>query len=448
MAPARVTKRGSSDAAGPARMTTRQRSRRAAEVSTGGAGPSKLQQMVNEVTSMSAAESGEAMEADALARKEEQVFPLMQLPPEIRNEIYRSCLTRPFSILLSRKAPPLSPLPEPAIEDTESPSDASSTTIDEDADDIDLVTAAAIRTDMNPAPGSAASNTRSNSSPGPSRPRTAQWSTRSTRAVRLVPGRRAQASTSTSSDTDTTSGSNSPAGASQPNVIVSGPNSIPAALSRTSARRNPVAPKTEPVRRPRPQDADPLLVAILRVNRTVYHEARSILYSENHFTLDLDTAMPTISALHQRSRTQIKHVELEIPCYNEILERFQDTIRLSLRYCWSLQRLVIRIPFTFPRAEESATPANWTVYANGFDILRWLPRKCEVVVEGNVCEEIERVVSRNKRLAEMLDEVCYHSRQKPAGHTGMRCRKACCVRCDAGGEDRTEDEEGASQLAS
>ena len=51
-------------------------------------------------------------DADAKPKTDKTVFPLMLLPPEIRNEIYRACLVRPFDILLSRKGPP-APQPRP-----------------------------------------------------------------------------------------------------------------------------------------------------------------------------------------------------------------------------------------------------------------------------------------------------------------------------------------------
>ena len=67
----------------------------------------------------------------------------------------------------------------------------------------------------------------------------------------------------------------------------------------------------------------------------------------------------------------------------------------------------LRRPFVLPGAEGSTTSGNTTVYANAFDILRWLPRQCEVVLEGNVCEEIRRVVEKNSNLAKSLDEVSF-----------------------------------------
>lgn len=163
---------------------------------------------------------------------------------------------------------------------------------------------------------------------------------------------------------------------------------------------------------------DPLLTNILHVSKEVYKEARSVLYSENYFTLDLSTAQSTLACLHQRSRRQIKHIALEIPSYNDILERFQETVRLSLRYCTGLKECRIGMPFTLPGAEGSGTSGNTTVYANGFDILRWLPQECNIVLKGTTCVEIEQVVNKHRHLANTLDKVsccCRASDTRSAG---------------------------------
>ncbi|KAF2206892.1 hypothetical protein CERZMDRAFT_10369, partial [Cercospora zeae-maydis SCOH1-5] len=164
-------------------------------------------------------------------------------------------------------------------------------------------------------------------------------------------------------------------------------------------------PQPEPERS---QNQDPLITNVLRASKEIYKEARSVLYSENHFVLDLNTAMQTLGHLHQRSRRQIKHVELEIPTYNEILERFQETVRLSLRYCSGLKKFIIHMPFTLPGADGSGTTGNTTVYANGFDILRWLPQECDIVMKGNICAEIDTVVNKHLLLAKTLDKVSFH----------------------------------------
>ncbi|KAK0957598.1 hypothetical protein LTR91_021795 [Friedmanniomyces endolithicus] len=313
-------------------------------------------------------------------------FPLMKMPAEIRNEIYRACLTRPFNILLSRREPPA---PEPKPEEA-----------------VDVVEISDTEEEGESAPAvPAQSGSSQNSTPG-----LRSWANRTTRPVRLLNN---SSSTQATASPDTTSRT----GASTPSTQQH------AQAAARAQQRALAATKPDTPRVPRPQDADPLLVNLLRCSKTVYQEARSILYAENLFALDLDTALPTLAALHQRSRRQIRHVEIEIPCYNEILERFQETVRLRLRYCWGLKKLVIHMPFTLPGADGGGTTGNTTVYANGFDILRWLPSPCEVVLSGQICKEIEQVVSKNAKLARTLDEVSLSQHQK-WGLSGVGARES------------------------
>ena len=315
--------------------------------------------------------------------KEEKPFPLMMLPAEVRNEVYRACLTRPFHIVLSKREPVVTVerRVEPEVGTVEGGEEQNS-----NAGGGVGIAAAALSGGMYLRPVRLArplhrSTTDRADSAAPTQG--PAWATRSARAIRF---RSVRATTSAAGDADT---------------------ALPGANPITPRRARLCTTTTTDVpRKAHPQDADPLLVNLLRVNKTVYQEARSILYSENMFTLDLETALPTLACLHQRSRRQIKHVELEIPNYNEILERFQETVRLSLRYCWGLRTFVIHMPFTLPGADGSGTTGNTMVYANGFDILRWLPRQCEVRLRGKVCAEIEAVVSKNATLAKTLDEVC------------------------------------------
>lgn len=389
----------------------------AEEASGSGSGSGNvLQDMVDELEGLNDTESMDGLSFDnavmlpkgkcecPITDCEENPFPLMLLPAEIRNEIYRACLTRPFNILLSKREPVAAePEPEPENEGYSiDPSDVVEVSSDSE-DGTEVGAASNIRAQaqpniqsMIPALSLASSSTQSASS-STSQPLPASlraWASRSTHPIRSVASR---SSSAVGNDTGNS--------AANPSV----------AYRRVSAR--PARPitrastKTEQPREPRPQDEDPLLVNLLRTNKTVYQEARSILYSENLFTLNLDTALLTLSALHQRSRRQIKHCELEIPSYNEILERFQECVRLSLRYCWGLKTFVINMPFTLPGADGSGTTGNTTVYANGFDILRWLPRQCQVELRGNVCQEIEAVVSKNATLAKTLDEVRLAARQ-------------------------------------
>ncbi|KAK4554666.1 hypothetical protein LTR86_008168 [Recurvomyces mirabilis] len=399
----RVTKRGSSGngSANGRRMSTRQQSRLAGmSSSTDG---TTLQDMVDEVspplkeTKENCGRQGtdaegwvmvsargevvdEEEDSETAGVKEEQVFPLFNMPPEIRNEIYRACLTRPFNILLSKKEPP-----DVEVE------------AKEDGTLRDLTDAGGDDTEVGLGPQSRQWHSfaqderdahvqrhlqRVNAANAPR-----SWMNRSSRSARLR---------------TRTSGGSSSSAASQNSVVLT-PTIGSLRSSRSSTHSESL--KADLPRIPRPQDSDPLIVALLRTNKQIYQEARSILYSENHFTLDLSTSVASLSHLHQRSRRQIKRISLEIPCYNEILERFQETVRLSLRYCWDLKCLTIHMPFTLPGADGSGTTGNTAVYANGFDILRWLPRPCEVRLKGNVGREIEAVVARNANLAKTLDEM-------------------------------------------
>ncbi|KAK0269968.1 hypothetical protein LTR35_014434 [Friedmanniomyces endolithicus] len=308
-------------------------------------------------------------------------FPLMKMPAEIRNEIYRACLTRPFNILLSRREPP------PPERKPEEPVDVVELSDTEEEGESVLAVANGVSGAISASAVPAQSGGNQNPTPG-----LHSWANRTTRPVRLL---NSSSSTQATTGAGTTSSTRASTRSTQQH----------AQAAARAQLRDLAAAKPDPPRVPRPQDEDPLLVNLLRCSKTVYQEARSILYAENLFALDLDTALPTLAALHQRSRRQIKHVEIEIPCYNEILERFQETVRLSLRYCWGLKKLVVHMPFTLPGADGSGTTGNTTVYANGFDILRWLPRPCEVVLRGQICKEIEQVVSKNANLARTLDEV-------------------------------------------
>lgn len=352
--------------------------------------------------------------------KDEKPFRLMDMPPEIRIEIYRACLTRPFDILLSREVKAVEVEKNLGRDEGE---DAMFTAEREEEvgalvdahTDAHLPASAphalsTLQSDListlqaNDAP----SNTGVAAAlPPPSGTRTLRSTTRNNNLQRM-----ASASASTNTDdsiTDTAAPAPMRRARLPTNARVNSP--------MRGRRVTPVAPATP--RAPRPQDVDPLSVNLLRTSKLVYKEARAILYGENSFRLDLDTAQPTLAALHQRSRGQIKYLRVTIPTHNEILERFAEVVRLSLRYCWRLQRFIIHTPFVLPGAEGSSTSGNTTVYANAFDILRWLPRQCEVVLEGNVCEEIRRVVEKNSNLAKSLDEVSF-SYFHSGGHVSFK----------------------------
>ncbi|EGP88965.1 uncharacterized protein MYCGRDRAFT_70233 [Zymoseptoria tritici IPO323] len=333
-----------------------------------------------EMSDREALEDGEMMieepdkvdEICPILDKDEKPFPIMLLPTEIRLEIYRACLTRPYSILLSKRE-------QPHAVDAETEVDK-----DYEPDHIPLP----------PSP----SGSRRGLSIGSL---CDQGDARGSRRIRLL--RTHSRSGSGSSDSNR---------GIFPSVFNA---SGDRAVRQSGTRKKVYTPVSEP---PRNQTQDPLLVNILRVSKEVYKEARSVIYSENIFTLDLNTAMTTLGCLHQRSRRHIKHIELEIPTYNEILERFQETVRLHIRYCSGLKTFVIHMPFTLPGADGSGTSGNTTVYANGFDILRWLPQECAIVLKGNICTEITAVVDKHLHLAKTLDKLAYARRQLISNETG------------------------------
>lgn len=335
-----------------------------------------------------------ANEVCPIIDKDINPFRLMDLPTEIRLEIYRACLTRPYNILLSKREQ--QPLPE--TDEDKSLLTMYESVSDVDETDDDSLSRVRLRAQQ-----------RSTSSRSPLANGLRGLAARGARPIRMLTSR----STSSNAGNSTSSSSSNRQSQSAGGVVFRPATSRPARRNATNSR-TVSATANEP---PRLQSEDPLLVNILRGSKQIYKEARSVLYSENLFTLDLNTAMPTLACLHQRSRRQIKHVEVEIPSYNEILERFQETVRLSLRYCSGLKKIVVSMPFTLPGTDGSGTTGNTTVYANGFDILRWLPQECDVIMKGNICPEIETVVKKHMLLAKTLDKVsraslqyCYQDR--------------------------------------
>lgn len=332
--------------------------------------------------------------------KDTKPFRLMDLPTELRIEIYRACLTRPFDVLLARNMLPV----EKALENEEvEEGDFDETELSDDVWQAQNNPPAGAPAGLIPVsaagPVVAPSSHNTNASPLRSLPSSIRSAAaRSARSVRSFGRSSARVPTINAMQPQNQAQAARPRNAAQTNGVLFRSNAT------TRARRLAPASETQP-QKPRAQAEDPLIVNILRTNKTIYKEARNILYGENAFLLDLDNALPTLSALHQRSRGQIRNLRVTIPTHNEILERFAEVVRLSLRYCWRLQKFYINMPFVLPGADGSGTSGNTTVYANAFDILRWLPRQCEVVLEGNVCEEIRAVVDRNANLAKNLDEV-------------------------------------------
>ena len=330
-----------------------------------------------------------------LVAPEDKPFPIMDLPAEIRLEIYRACLTRPYKIMLSRvERPPESIKPHLSMQEKQPGSDADDEESGEEHRSASNIlslprTASVVRSARNNRIGLIP---RSSLDAGRSR----TYGQRNGRTSRLWT-RPSSASGSSATPSAFGFGNFPP---SQQAVAGNTPVMSQPAASSTRSKTPPLDTK--------PKNEDPLLVNILRTSKEVYKEARDVLYSENVFDIDINTAVTSLAALHQRSRRHIKHVELEIPTYTEILERFSEIVRLSLRYCTGLKKFVIHTPFTLPGADGSMSASNTTVYANGFDILRWLPQPCNVILEGNSNSEIDAVVTKHLDLAKRQDKVNLH----------------------------------------
>ncbi|KAI9811224.1 MAG: hypothetical protein M1827_005556 [Pycnora praestabilis] len=150
--------------------------------------------------------------------------------------------------------------------------------------------------------------------------------------------------------------------------------------------------------------SDPINPLILCASRLLYLESRPILYSENSFSLHIDSAIRTLSSLHQRSRKLIRFIDLYIPSHYDVLDKFPDIIRLGLRYCEGLKTLVINLPFAIPRDDPQSITSRRTVFASSFSIIRWLPKGTEVRLEGIVHPDIKAVVDKHAADSSDVDE--------------------------------------------
>lgn len=148
-------------------------------------------------------------------------------------------------------------------------------------------------------------------------------------------------------------------------------------------------------------------VALLRTCSLIYKEARKVFYSHNNFTLSIESSVATLAQMHQRSRSLIKSVTLAIPSHHDILDSFADLVRLGLRYCWGLKTFTIRLDVMLPDFDSLPVGHHGGIYANAFRILRWLPKGCKVILEGNVNESVKRVVAEEGRLLVELDEASH-----------------------------------------
>lgn len=335
----------------------------------------------------------------AIGTPEGRLFPFMELPTELRLEIYRACLTRPYKIMLSKAAESRSePVNTEGEEGTDDIPDMHWLNDQDREQNLAILPQIrvqnpgvnAIRT-VNPMIGRSAragNQARPSHIVRPIAPRRRQPHTMRFSSA-LVPPTLQAASSSEGSGAD---------GTALHHHIVARP---PPARQSRRPQKPSLTSRTNA-----PKSSDPLIVNVLRANKAVYKEARGLLYSENKFNLSIDTAVSSLAALHQRSRRLIRHVELEIPSYTEIQDKFSEVVRLSLRYCSGLRTLVIHTPFCLPGGDGTTTPnSNTQIWAQGFDILRWLPQQCDVVLMGQKNVEIEQVVNKHLHLAKTLSPV-------------------------------------------
>lgn len=196
----------------------------------------------------------------------------------------------------------------------------------------------------------------------------------------------------------------------QTQTQVCGETQVKTQNANTRGRRRPTNTSNVAWRRPfekRKQtirtDDDPINPALLRACSSVYKEARQILYGGNRFKLEIDSGKYTLMNLHQQTRSYIRHVFLTVSSHYEILDDLTDLVRLGLRYCWGLKTFTLMLPAVIP--DDPVGPGTSGCYANAFRILRWLPQNCVVQVEGNMNEQIMKVVKGECTLQNALDEV-------------------------------------------
>jgi hypothetical protein len=138
---------------------------------------------------------------------------------------------------------------------------------------------------------------------------------------------------------------------------------------------------------------------LLLISKAIYNEARTVLYSSNEFSIDLDSGAYTLSKLHQHTRKLIRTLSIEISSQDDFLLELPPLIRLGLRYCWGLKELNVTL-------SESLDCLD-LLYPSSMDHLGWLPKGCKICVAGSVSEGIRRLIGKEKSLVVEEDEVSY-----------------------------------------
>lgn len=310
---------------------------------------------------------------DVETNKEQRLlrFPIMELTPELRFHIYRMALSSVRTVLFSvPEPPPPPPAPSeeelPEILDPEPPPPPAPSEglpeIDDDEDLVHLMTlfrdfnwrvhagsvlpATAIPVESNPAWASAVPD------PGPASHRAySQAVVRSSRS------------------------------------------------DATRTRKQPPEPAKK-------KPSSGLVTALLLTNKQVYRETLPILYGENTLRVDLRSGLRSINSLPQSTRSLIRRLRVRLDSYSSLCASFPDLVRRALRYCWGLDSLTIELPRGAECDLADTTPGcDAITYANAFHILRWLPQRAEVIVEGKPSPAIRDVLHQCRMARIELDKV-------------------------------------------
>lgn len=116
-------------------------------------------------------------------------------------------------------------------------------------------------------------------------------------------------------------------------------------------------------------------VAILRVRRSIYNEARQVLYAENSFYVCCIPTMPTLAALQQRTRAHIKILRVQMD--HTAIRTMPALMRFGLRHCWQLKKLTLSQASNMQQIYDSSDPRACC------NSLQYLPAACEIVLDGN-----------------------------------------------------------------
>lgn len=149
-----------------------------------------------------------------------------------------------------------------------------------------------------------------------------------------------------------------------------------------------------------------LTTAILRTSKQVHKEATKVLYSDNMLYMRAPWGPKALQRMKQQQRSLIRRVTIEIPQYPDITDGFVDIIRLGLRYCFGLKHLMIVINAYPPSAMIDVDKSTAMFYGDPFRILRWLPKKCVVTLEGmDPPECVRKVIEKEAWYMRTLDDV-------------------------------------------